>query len=317
MAQKVSIIIPNYNGRDLLEKNLPLVIQNSPNCEIIVVDDGSKDDSVSLIRKKFKKIKLIVQEKNHGFSFTVNNGVRNSKGELVLLLNSDTAPRAGYLKPLIEHFKNDESLFAVGISDDSHENDKIVVKGKGGAMFKDGFFLHFALPPEAGKTLWVSGGSGLFSKEKFLELNGLDTIYAPFYWEDIDLSYRAYKRGYYCLFEPKSKVDHYHEEGAIKKTRDEGYIKMISYKNQFIFVWRNISDPIYLLEHVLYFPYHFIRCAIKGEWQFFQGLIKATLQIPQLIINYDKYSKGNIRTDREILNEFKKSQHTLGSKTST
>lgn len=306
MAQKISVIIPNYNGRKLLEENLPKVIANCPGCEIIVVDDASTDNSVELIKNKFKKIHLITQKKNLGFSQTVNNGVNHANGDLVLLLNSDIAPAKGFLGILEDHFNNNPNLFAVGISDDSHENQKIVVKGRGGASFKKGFLLHYPLPPQAGQTLWVSGGSGLFSRGKFLELKGFDRAFAPFYWEDIDLSYRARKAGYFCLFEPKSKADHYHEEGAIKKTKSEDFIKTISYKNQFIFVWKNITDPVYALEHLLFLPYHFLVALLGGDWPFFKGFLKASLQIPELILNYQQDLPKVSKTDREILSEFKK-----------
>jgi GT2 family glycosyltransferase len=305
MAQKISVIIPNYNGREILEKNLPNVIKNCPGCEIIVVDDGSSDESIKFL-KSFRGIRLIAQPKNRGFSSTVNNGVKSAKGELVLLLNSDVSPLPGFLNPLAVHFKDNKTLFAVGAADNSFENGKVLVKGRGGAKISRGFFRHFALPQSAGETLWVSGGSGLFDRQKFLSLSGFDTAYAPFYWEDIDLSYRARKSGYYCLFEPAARVNHYHDEGAIKKTRSENYIKSISYKNQFLFFWKNISDPTYNCQHLLFLPLHFLKAALRGDWAFYKGFAKATLQIPALILNYEEQFPSNCKSDREILKNFEK-----------
>lgn len=305
MVQKISVIIPNYNGREILEKNLPNVVKNCPNCEIIVVDDGSSDDSVRFL-KKFKGIKLITQLKNMGFAATVNNGVKNAKGDLVLLLNSDVSPTAGFLEPLAKHFKNNANLFAVGAADSSHETQGVVIKGRGGAAISQGFFAHFALPSIAGETLWVSGGSGLYDRKKFLALGGFDTVFAPFYWEDIDLSYRARKSGFICLFEPDAKVNHFHEEGAIKKTRSANFIKTISYKNQFTFFWKNISDPLYNVEHLLFLPYHFLVALTRGDWSFYKGFAKAALQIPALILNYQQQFPEAPKTDREILKDFEK-----------
>lgn len=305
MAQKISVVIPNYNGRQILEKNLPHVIYNCQGCQIIVVDDGSTDNSVDYL-KKVKGIKLIVRPKNMGFAAAVNNGVKNASGELVLLLNSDVAPTKGFLVPLVKHFFKNPKLFAVGIADRSHEDRKVVLRGRGGASFKKGFILHHALPPKPGQTLWVSGGSGLFDKQKFLDLLGFDTLFAPFYWEDIDLSYRARKAGYSCLFEPKSKVDHYHQEGAIKKTKSEKYIRTISYKNQFLFFWKNISDPVYILLHLVYLPYYFAVALLKFDWPFFVGFFKAALQIPTVILNYDRLHANSQVTDREVLKGFEK-----------
>ena len=282
MAQKISVIIPNYNGHQILEKTIPNVVKNCKGCEIIVVDDGSSDNSVAYL-KKLKNIKIIALPQNKGFAAAINTGVKNAAGDLVLLLNSDVSPQKDFLNPLVKYFKDGKNLFAVGIADKSHENGKIVLRGRGGAHFKKGFIIHYALPVKSGQTLWVSGGSALFDKQKFLDLQGFDTLYAPFYWEDIDLSYRARKAGYYCVFEEKSQADHYHEEGAIKKTKSEKFIRAISYKNQFLFFWKNIQDPIYITLHFLYLPYHVVIAAIKLDWPFFVGFFKAALQIKTII----------------------------------
>ena len=305
MAQKISVVIPNYNGRQILEKNLPNVIKNCQDCQIVVVDDGSTDDSVAYL-KKTKGIKLIENPKNRGFAAAVNSGVTSATGDLILLLNSDVSPTKGFLEPLVKHFENNPKLFAVGIADRSHERDKVTLRGRGGASLKKGFILHYVLPAKSGQTLWVSGGSGLYDKQKFLDLHGFDTLYAPFYWEDVDLSYRARKAGYYCLFEPKSQVDHFHLEGAIKKTKSEKFIQVISYKNQFLFFWKNVSDPLYILLHLVYLPYHIALSLLKFDWPFFIGLSKAALQIPTIILNYDRMHAKSCLSDREILKSFEK-----------
>ena len=305
MAQKVSVIIPNYNGRQILGKNIPSVLANCPGCEVIVVDDGSLDDSVQFL-KTVKGIKLVTQEKNRGFAATVNNGVKRASGDLVLLLNSDVSPLTGFLQPLVEHFKGNDKLFAVAAADISYEAGGKKIKGRGGASISKGLFSHYALPPIAAQTLWVSGGSGLFDRKKFLALGGFDISYAPFYWEDIDLSYRARKAGYFCLFEPKSKVNHYHDQGAIKSSKSESYIKAISYKNQFVFFWKNISDFQYNIAHLIYLPYHMAIALAKADWPFFRGFFKAALQIPSIILDYQQEFPKTETSDREILKHFEK-----------
>ena len=311
MAHKVSVIIPNYNGKNLLAQNLPKVIKNCPDCEIIVVDDGSTDDSVALVRKKFKKVKVIANKKNLGFAKSVNIGTKASSADFILLLNTDVAPQANFLKFALEHFNNQNSggsaLFAVALADQSHEREQVVVRGRGGAKFTRGFLNHFALNSESGQTFWVSGGSGLFDKTKFLELDGFDPVFAPFYWEDIDLSYRARKQGYRCFFDSHAKVDHYHEEGAIKKTHSPSYIKTVAYKNQFLFVWKNISDYLMLTLHLLWLPYHFAKALISMDTAFFAGFFWALIHLLVLIFNYDLRSANYQLSDREVLAGFEKS----------
>ncbi len=305
MAQKISVVIPNYNGANLLAKNLPQVIKNCPGCQIIVVDDASQDDSVNFIKTNFKKIKLIVNQKNLGFQKTVNRGANVAKGDLLLLLNSDVSPQKDFLKNALPHF-NPPNVFAVGLCDLSHEDGKIVKRGRGGATFRKGFLNHFAQDIKDGETLWVSGGSGIFVKKIFQELGGFDPIYAPFYWEDIDLSFRARQKGYICIFEANSYVDHYHEEGAIKKTTKPFKIKVISYRNQFIFVWKNFSDPLFLLEHLLYLPYHLVKAALSGDWAFVLGFAKALAKIPWIVQNPQYQVQKKMVSERDVIKKFEK-----------
>lgn len=305
MEKKVSVVIPNYNGKELLRKNLPSVIKNCPNCQIIIIDDASIDGSIEFVQKNFKEIKIIKLEKNRGFAYAVNRGVKEASGDLVLLLNSDVSPRKNFLKSALEHFNNVQ-VFAVGLADLSHEDGKIVTRGRGGASFNKGFVSHFKLPSISGETLWVSAGSGIFDKKKLLDLGGFDEIFAPFYWEDIDLSFRAWQIGYRCIFERKSEVDHFHKEGAIRKSKSKFLIKTVSYKNQFLFVWKNISDPLYLTGHILWLPYHLAKAAATFDFGFFVGFAWALWQIPFLIFNYSPFTIHNSLLDKEVFKKFEK-----------
>jgi len=306
MAKKISVIIPNYNGKHLLAKNLPSVIKNCKSCEIIVVDDASADDSVDYIAKNFKQIKIVRLDTNKGFAAAINSGVKVASGNLIVLLNSDVSPRESFLKAALKYFK-DPTTFAVGFADLSHEGGRIVIRGRGGASFNKGFVTHSKLQSVSGETFWVSGGAGIFDKKKFLDLGGFDTVFAPFYWEDIDLAFRAWQVGYRCVFEPKSKVDHFHEEGAIKKSKSSFFIKTVSYRNQLLFVWKNITDPIFLIQHVLWLPYHFTQALMSLDVAFFAGFIWAIVQIPKLIFNYSLFTIHYSLSDREVLGRFEKS----------
>lgn len=322
MEAKVTVIIPNFNGRNLLAKNLPKVAKVCPNCQIIVVDDASEDDSVAFLKKNFKKIKVVENKKNLGFARSANIGAEVASGDFILFLNTDVSPQPNFLKMALAHFisKNSKSLFAVGMADQSHGKGKIITRGRGGAKFKKGFLNHFAASPESGETLWVSGGSGLFDKGKFHQLGGFDSVFAPFYWEDIDLCWRARKSGLICLFDSGAKVDHYHEEGAIKKTYSPLYIKTVAYKNQFLFVWKNISNYFLVVQHLLWLPYHFTKALLRLDIAFFLGFVWAVFQIPKLIFDYSLFtnhldpqsegrgSHGTVYSlsDKEIINAFEK-----------
>ena len=303
MVKKISVIIPNFNGKILLAQNLPKVIKNCPNCEIIVVDDASSDDSVKYVTKNFPRIRIIKNGQNLGFAKTANRGVEAASGSLVALINSDVAPRKNSVT-LVSSYFDDPDVFAVGLCDLSHEKNKIIKRGRGGAKFKHGFVEHFATTIKKGDTFWVSGGSGVFDRQKFLDLGGFDPIFAPFYWEDIDLSFRAWRKGYKCIFEPDAQVDHFHEKGAIKKSSSSFFIKVVVYRNQFLFGWKNIDNYFLIIQHVLWLPYHIIRAAASFDFAFHLGLLWAIARSWRLVIDSLSDDIQNKISEIELFRKF-------------
>lgn len=286
----ISIVIPNYNGEHLLKKNLPRVISetmrqgNNETVEFIVVDDGSIDGSKREIKNQIEKIKntkqklkikLLENKRNLGFSSAVNRGVEEARGELVVLLNTDVYPERGFLEAILPHF-NDPKVFAVGMLDKSIEKEgkNIVRRGRGIAGWRRGMYVHRRGEVNRTDTTWVSGGSGVFRKSIWKKLGGFDEIYNPFYWEDIDLSLRAIKAGYKILFESKSVVVHEHGRGIIKSNYSPRHIKAISYRNQFLFVWKNANRK-QIVSHLLWLPYHVVRSFLTGDIYFFMGFLWA------------------------------------------
>lgn len=244
---EASIIIPNYNGENLLKKNLPKVLEAEKNKknkikEVIVVDDASTDNSTKVVKKTFPDISLIKHKENRGFSAAVNTGARAAKGKLLVLLNSDVIPDKDFLAPVFKHFENPK-VFAVSL----HEKGYTWARG----YFEDGFIGH-----EQGKTdkkphetFWVNGGSGVFRRDYWMKLKGMDEkLLGPFYWEDIDLSYRAAKRGLVSFWEPKAKVTHKHE--TTMSQLDPSYVDKIRERNQLLFIWKNITSPILFRKHL-------------------------------------------------------------------
>lgn len=301
---KISVIIPNYNGELLLKKNLPKVFQgisSYKDSEVIVVDDGSKDGSIKFL--KTQKVKILKNLKNVGFSSTVNKGVNAAKGEILILLNTDVYPEKNFLDSLLLCFK-DPQVFAVGCLDKSHENGKIVLRGRGLGKWSRGFLVHSKGEIEAENTLWVSAGSGAFRKKIWDSLGGLNELYNPFYWEDIDLSYRALKSGYKVLFDRKSVVNHEHDKGAIKTTYSQFKIKTVAYKNQFIFVWENATDLSLQFSHIIFLPYHFVRAFLNFDLAFFYGFIKAFVLLPKIIQSSLRFQKLFTKSDKGVIKNF-------------
>jgi len=244
---KISVIITNWNGINLLKKNFLNVINTSPEAgEIIVADDASEDKSIGYIKSlqtKYPQIKLITTKTNLGFGKNTNRAVKEAKGELVILLNNDITPEKDYIKNALTHFRNSK-VYGVGFSEKGNENWAKI-------FWKNGYIQY-----EAGKEIlkthptgWLSGGGCIIRKDIFQKLGGFDEIYAPFYSEDMDLGYRAWKSGYILLWEPKCVIHHKHESTMSRFSKR--FLDYVKERNRLLAVLRNITDPKMIRENKL------------------------------------------------------------------
>lgn len=310
----VDIIIPNYNGSAIIEKGLPNVFGALKNYKgkVIIVDDGSSNEEVFAIRslvEKYKnkgeRIKLIEHANNKGFASAVNTGVKASDADFVVLLNSDIVPYKNFLQSPLEKLIGNKNLFAVGCMDESIENNKTILRGRGIAKWSGGMLSHSRGEVDMSDTFWVSGGSSIIRREIYQKLGGMDEIYNPFYWEDIDLSYRARKAGFDIMFDNKSKVTHFHEEGAIKKNFTQSGVTIIAYRNQFIFIWKNISDSSFILNHLLILPVNILRAIVDRNSAFLKGLFLALVKLPAIIKKRNLQKKLYKISDLKLINSIK------------
>lgn len=241
---KISVVVTNWNGLELLRKNFAQVLKTCHDVhEIIFADDCSTDDSVKYIRgfqKKFPKLIITSQPQNIGFGQNTNIAVNQAAGDLVILLNNDIFPEHNFYQPALVHFKKSQT-YGVGFSEIGHENFSHL-------FWKDGYIQY--QPGHALKTHisgWVSGGGSIIRRDLFIKLGGFDPVYAPFYSEDLDLGYRAWKSGYRCLWEPKCQIHHRHESTMSRFPRR--HLDYVKERNRLLTVWRNITHHPYLVEN--------------------------------------------------------------------
>lgn len=284
----ISVIIPSYKNMGMLIKNLKHNLPYLSDCEVIVVNDDP-GNSISNDLKDFK-VKLIENSENLGFGGAVNTGVKYANGKYIMLLNSDVILESDSFKKSLNHFKQDK-VFAVSFAQ-IEKNEQVV--GKNSIYWNHGLLHHKrASDMKPGITAWAEGGSSIIDRDKFLKLNGFDEIYFPFYWEDVDLSYRAWKQGYKVIFDPTTKLTHHHES-TIGKYFSKNYVADIAFRNQLIFIWKNITDKDLILKHLVKLPSYFFT---KAFW-------KAMFLLPQTI-NRKKILKNLfIISDDEILKKF-------------
>lgn len=214
ISPKLSVVIPTWNGLELLKVCLPsLIKQTFKDFEVIIIDNGSGDDSVKYIQKNFPSFKIIKLPKNIGFAGAVNKGIKKALGKYIILLNNDTEVDKNCLKYLIEAADKHSGvgMVAAKIKNFYQRNiidnagDEIDVVGHSftrGIGKKDN--QKFNLP---GYIFLVTGGGSLFKKEVFNKIGLFDEDYF-LYMEDIDLSFRAQLAGFKAWYEPKAIIYH-------------------------------------------------------------------------------------------------------------
>ena len=255
-----SIVIPNWNGRDLLEKYIPSIIEatkHNPANEIIVVDNASEDGSAQFLKTTHPQVRVLELDKNYGFGGGSNRGFAAAKNDIVVLLNSDMRVAPDFLAPLLEGF-HDENVFAVSCQIFFSDPNKLREEtGLTQAWWENGGLrvrhridekVQSAFP-----CFYGGGGSCAFDRHKFAELGGFDELLKPFYLEDTDLGYLAWKRGWTVFYEPRSIVWHEHR-GTIGKKFSQAYIQSILKKNFLLFCWKNIHEWPRLASHFFFAP---------------------------------------------------------------
>ncbi len=287
-----SVVIPNWNGRDLLEKYLPSVIAalaGNPASEIVVVDNGSSDGSAAFLRERFPEVRLVALERNLGFGEGSNAGVRAARNGVVVLLNTDMRVEPDFLAPLLAGFRN-ESVFAVScqisFADPSRRREET---GLTQGWWSDGGLRLGHRVDDGVQELYPcfygGGGSCAFDRNKFLELGGFDPLLAPFYLEDADLGFRAWKRGWQVLYQPRSRVIHEHR-GTIGKHFTAQRIAAVYQKNFVLFAWKNIHEWHKLAAHFAFAAAGSLASAIAGDSPLrtsAAGIWRAFLQLPQAL----------------------------------
>lgn len=207
----ISVIIANKNGEKFLKRCLDSILLEGGNYEVIVVDDGSTDHSVELL-KKYSKIKLIELSENKGASMARNFGVSKSVGGFLLFLDVDTKIKAGWYKEIISFFERNGATGAAQVklltmntnsydyAGDSMGSLGFLIERARGAVDKGQFDKE--TPIFSGKSAGM-----IIRKKIFEQLHGFDEDYQIFL-EDTDLFWRTWLAGYQVLFAPKIIVWH-------------------------------------------------------------------------------------------------------------
>ncbi len=249
MKIEASVIIPNWNGKHLLRVCLlSLRKQTLKNFEIILVDNGSVDGSVSYIKKYYPEVKVIGLDKNYGFAKAVNVGIKAAQGEYLALINNDTEvdknclhylvkaaddhPEVGFVAAKMLNFYQRDMIDSAGDFIDVVGHADNIGRGQ-----KDG--PQFNKP---GYVFLVTGGGGLFKRAVFKKVGYFDEDYFA-YFEDVDLCLRAQMVGFKGWYEPKAKIYHIHKATADKI---KSMVEYLQFRNLTQTVIKNFPISLFL-----------------------------------------------------------------------
>ena len=214
-SPRVSIVIPVHNKFELTYGCINSIVnsQTDASYELIVVDDSSSDETLLASLIFMGGCSVVRTPKNEGFVGACNTGLALARGEFVLFLNNDTIVNDGWLDALVETLDRDSRIGIVGSRLLFADG---VLQESGGIIWRDGSGWNWGRGENKENPLYsfmrdadyVSGAALMIRHDLVKQLNGFDELYAPAYYEDTDLCFRAREAGYRVVVQPKSTIVH-------------------------------------------------------------------------------------------------------------
>ncbi len=273
---RASLLILHFNGPHLLKgcfDTLAPATDNGRLHDVYLIDNGSTDNSIAYTKATYPWVRCIRAPRN-AYLFTYNDVVPRLDTEAVLLLNNDILVEPDFISPLIDHLRSTD-VFAVNAR--VLTADRVSSQGsRTSGGYHRGLWWYHQLPDieRTSTCFFALGGQAAFSRSKYLELGGFDELLWPLYHEDIDLSYRAWRRGWRVLYEPSSVLYHLGgQTSSAKYKRDE--LRRIVTQNTFLLQWKNIDDPLMRAEHAAWLGPRVARAIGQRDWPFLSGVKSA------------------------------------------
>ncbi|MBV7268086.1 glycosyltransferase family 2 protein [Winogradskyella luteola] len=223
-TKDIAVVILNWNGKDLLEQFLPLVIKHSNDAKIYVADNASTDNSVAFVTEHFSTVKLIQNTENGGYAKGYNDALKIVEEPLLCLLNSDVEVTPNWLQPIVEVFNSDSDTAIIQPKILDYKNKSLFEYAGAAGGFIDKYGYPFCrgrifdtIEKDNGqyndiKTIfWASGACFFIRNSVFKTLNGFDESYFA-HMEEIDLCWRAFNSNHQAKYVGTSTV--YHLGGA-------------------------------------------------------------------------------------------------------
>jgi len=304
MKPEITLIITNWNGANLLRECMPTVLEAVRSdhhhfYEVMVIDDCSTDNSLGILADEFPEVRTEQTPQNLGFQEANNYAVKLAESKIVMPMNNDIKLDPKALHYLAKHFDN-KDIFAVSGKIFAFDQTTFLYGNRGGYFQKGHFHLYEKPPEDDSQTLFACGGAFMVNRQKYLDLGGFDSMYHPLYYEEIDLSYRALKRGWKVHYEPQS-IAYHKVQATITRQEKLRRISLISARNNYLFIWKNILDRSMTLTFLFYIPLFLLRDLFRLKSRFWIAFYMALKRLPRALKGRSIEQSDVLYSDREIL----------------
>lgn len=309
-------LVLTYNGRHHLEGCLPSLLRAAGRvpggCPVVVVDNRSTDGSIDWLRAAFPQVEVYIAKRND-YLFSLNEVVASRAEDVVLILNNDMHFDEKFICVLLPHFL-DKDLFAATSRVMDWEGGCVTMGLRIGEIRRFWFYNrlhHNSTQPSI--ALDAGGASAAYRRSMFLELGGFDSLYHPAYWEDADLSYRAWLRGLRIVFEPASIVYH-RSGGSWLESKGRSRVVRLARRNEVLFTARNVGSWLFVCVYLSLLPFRVIRDMFLGRHSLWRGMLDAAPRIPAALWRRFQQRHVLLRRDSDFLSEIRTAADSAGAR---
>lgn len=304
--KRIAVVILNYNGAEMLRRFLPNVLENSPEANVYVADNGSTDNSVETMKREFPQVPLILFDKNHGFAEGYNLAIGKVEEEYALLLNSDVKVSPRWLQPLIDYMDANADVAACQPKILSYRNMSYFeyAGAAGGFMDKWGYpycrgRIFGTVEKDEGQynsisdVFWATGAALMVRREIYIDNGGLDSRFFA-HMEEIDFCWRLRSRGMRIVCIPQSYV--FHIGGATLKTTNPKKV-YLNFRNNLLMLYKN--TPQSNLECVMRFRKIFdnvaaLKFLLTGDVKAFRAIREARRDFKVMKNDFEAARRENL-----------------------
>ncbi|MBA3841359.1 MAG: glycosyltransferase family 2 protein [Actinobacteria bacterium] len=296
---RASLIVLNWQGTEVIAPCLDSLLKAShERDEVIVVDNASTDGSREYLQTR-DDIRLVELDEN-AFIFGLNLGLAAARGEYVAFLNNDIVVEPDFVDACVLGFSAGDDVFAV--CPRILEQSGLDQGSRTAATWHRGILFYRVLPHSNEPTdcFFAVGGQSFFRRKMLQQIGSIDPLFWPMYHEDIELSYRAWKRGWRVRYAPDAIV-HHHGGHSSQRAFTRGQLRSFVRQNEYLTVWKNVHDPRLLFEHLMLMLPRLAVAAARGDWPTLVGFGRAASRARAAIRARRRASVHARLSDRETL----------------